>query len=162
VTYVGDDGTEADVAPADVAPSPPLGRDLVQRMVAGEVAPPPLVELLGFELVEASGGRAVMELQPRPEHTNSGGIAHGGLTATLIDSVTGCAVWTAIPPEAVIATVDLNVTYARPIPIDGGRLTATATVDHVGRTVAVASCEVRDAQGRVVTLGRATYAVRGR
>lgn len=122
--------------------------------------PPPMARLLGFELVEASGGRAVMQVVPRAEHENGAGVTHGGVTAALIDSATGCAILSVVAPDAVIATVDLNITYARPIPIDGGTLTATATVDHLGRTVAVASCEVRDPRGRVVTLGRATYAVR--
>ncbi|MBW3620045.1 MAG: PaaI family thioesterase [Actinobacteria bacterium] len=126
------------------------------------VAAPPMGALLGFELVEVSGGRAVMQVAPRAEHENGGGVTHGGLTASLIDSATGCAILSAVAADAVIATVDLNITYARPIPIDGGTLTATATVDHLGRTVAVASCEVRDPKGRVVTLGRATYAVRTR
>jgi uncharacterized protein (TIGR00369 family) len=117
-------------------------------------------ELLGFELVEAGGGRAVMQVTPASAHENGGGVTHGGLSASLIDSATGSAILTAVDPGAMIATVDLNITYARPIPLDTGTLTATAMVDHVGRTVAVASCEVRDPRGRVVTLGRATYAVR--
>lgn len=133
----------------------------VSRMLAGELPRPPLAELLGLEFTEAGDGRAVVELTPRVEHGNAGGVTHGGVTATLIDSATGVAVWTAVRPGEVIATVDLNITYARPIPIDGTVLTATARVDHLGRTVAVASCEVRDHAGRLVTLGRATYAVRG-
>lgn len=124
--------------------------------------PPGMWETLGFELVESGGGRAVLQVTTTPAHENGAGVTHGGLTASLIDSATGMAILTAVAPEAVIATVDLNITYARPIPIDGGPLTATATVDHIGRTIAVASCEVRDPKGRVVTLGRATYAVRGR
>lgn len=124
--------------------------------------PPGMWETLGFELVESGGGRAVLQVTPTPAHENGAGVTHGGMTASLVDSATGMAILTAVDVDAVIATVDLNITYARPIPIDGGALTATATVDHLGRTIAVASCEVRDTRGRVVTLGRATYAVRGR
>lgn len=154
---------DPDAAPtsADDDDVPPEAEAL-GRLGDGSLPPSPLLDMLGFTIREAGEGRAVMEVTTRPEHANSGGRAHGGLTATLIDSATGCAVWTAIPEGAVIATVDLNVTYARPIPVDGTTLTAIAQVDHVGRTVAVANCEVRDDRGRVVTLGRATYAVRGR
>lgn len=137
-------------------------REWLDGMTTADIAPPPFARLLGFDLEEMADGRAVMSVAPTVEHANGGGVVHGGLTATLIDSCTGCAVWTAVPDGTIIATVDLNVTFARGVAIDGGRLTATATVDHVGRTVAVASCEVRDEQGRVVTLGRATYAVRSR
>lgn len=123
---------------------------------------PRMWDLLGFELVESGGGRAVIQVTPSAQHENGAGVTHGGLTAALIDSATGSAILTAVDGEAVIATVDLNITYVRPIPLDAGPLTATASVDHVGRTVAVSSCEVRDPRGRVVTLGRATYAVRSR
>ncbi|MBW3657163.1 MAG: PaaI family thioesterase [Actinobacteria bacterium] len=132
--------------------------DAVHPLLRG--GPPAMWETLGFELVESGSGRAVLQGTTTPAHENGGGVTHGGLAAALIDSATGSAILTAVEAGATIATVDLNITYTRPIPLDAGTLTATAVVDHVGRTVAVASCEVRDRRGRVVTLGRATYAVR--
>jgi uncharacterized protein (TIGR00369 family) len=150
---------DADAKARDDRPLPVA--DGLRALLDGTGEQPPMLRLLGFTVREAGDGRAVVEVTTRPDHANSGGWAHGGLAATLIDAATGCAVWTAIPAAASIATVDLNVTYARPIPTDGAVLRATAEVDHLGRTVAVASCEVRDGDGRVATLGRATYAVRG-
>ena len=45
----------------------------------------PFVELLGFELLRFERGEAEIALPLRDELTNSWGVAHGGVTMTLLD-----------------------------------------------------------------------------
>lgn len=136
------------------------GRAMVEAMAAGDLPAPPLTQLLGLRLTEAGGGRAVMRVTPDERHANGGGFAHGGLAATMIDSATGCAVWSMIDDGTRIATVELNVTYLRPVGPRGGDLVAEATVVHTGDSIGVATAEIRDASGALVATGRATYAIR--
>lgn len=47
-----------------------------------------------LSVVEASAGRCVCELKLDEEHLNRGGSLHGGLTATLVDTVSTAALVT--------------------------------------------------------------------
>lgn len=136
------------------------GRSLVEAMAAGELPAPPLTDLLGLRLTEVAPGRAVMRVTPDERHANGGGFAHGGLAATMIDSSTGCAVWTRIEDRSRIATVELGVTYVRPIGPRAGELVAEAEVVHLGDSIGVATAEIRDSDGALYATGRATYAIR--
>ena len=63
-----------------------------------------------------------------------------------------CAVQTLLPPGASYATLDLKVNFLRPVSPDGTDLTATGQVIHRGKTLAIASSEVFDAEGRKVAM----------
>jgi hypothetical protein len=45
------------------------GLTAMRAMIAGEIAPPPIAVLLGFELVEVEPGRVVFAALPGPEHS---------------------------------------------------------------------------------------------
>ena len=125
-------------------------RDLVQldgltalrAMIAGELPPPPIATLLGFDLVEVDEGRVVFAAHPGEEHYNPIGMVHGGLAATLIDSATGCAVHTTLPAGTGYTTTDVQVRFVRPITLDTGRIECIGEVVHRGRTLATAEARV--------------------
>ena len=48
-----------------------------------------LAETIGFEITEFTPGKCVVELTIREDHLNAGGVAHGGLHATLLDTAMG-------------------------------------------------------------------------
>ena len=48
-----------------------------------------LAETIGFEITEFTPGSCVVELTIREDHLNAGGVAHGGLHATLLDTAMG-------------------------------------------------------------------------
>src|SRR5258708_36745077 len=52
----------------------------------------PFAELLGFDLVERTDGRAVVECTVVSAHANPRGIAHGGIMSARIDTACGGAV----------------------------------------------------------------------
>ena len=49
-------------------------------------------------------------------HLNPLGGVHGGFAATVLDSVTGCAVHSMLEAGAGYGTIDLNIKMCRPIP----------------------------------------------
>jgi uncharacterized protein (TIGR00369 family) len=63
-----------------------------------------------------------------------------------------CAVQTLLPAGASYAPLDLKVNFLRPVSPDGKDLVATGRVVHRGRTLAIATSEVFDAEGRKVAL----------
>ena len=48
-----------------------------------------LAETIGFEITEFTPGKCIVELTIREDHLNAGGVAHGGLHATLLDTAMG-------------------------------------------------------------------------
>jgi uncharacterized protein (TIGR00369 family) len=118
------------------------GLTAMRAMIAGELPPPPIATLLGFDLVDVEDGRVVFAAEPGPQHYNPIGMVHGGLAATLIDSATGCAVHTTLPAGTGYTTTDVQVRFVRPITLDTGRIECIGEVVHRGRTLATAEAKV--------------------
>ncbi len=118
------------------------GLTAMRAMIAGELPPPPIATLMGFELVEVRAGHVVFAVEPGEQHYNPIGMVHGGLAATLIDSATGCAVHTTLPAGTGYTTTDVQVRFVRPITRDTGRIECIGDVVHVGRRLATAEARV--------------------
>ncbi|MFI0759898.1 PaaI family thioesterase [Streptomyces anulatus] len=111
---------------------------------------PSIGRLLGMRFDEVDHGRIVISLDTRPDFANPLGTVHGGIAATLLDSVMGCAVHTTLPAGAGYTTLELKVNYIRTARTDGQKLTAEGTVIHAGRRVATAEGKVLDEQGKLI------------
>jgi uncharacterized protein (TIGR00369 family) len=68
----------------------------------------------------------------------------------------GCAVLSGLPPDAGYTTVDLSVTYLRPVPLDGTYLRARGEVLHLGRRIASAQGRVTDDRDRLIAAATTT------
>jgi uncharacterized protein (TIGR00369 family) len=134
------------------------GLSAMRAMIAGELPPPPIATLLGFELVEAEEGRVVFAAEPGDQHYNPIGSVHGGLAATLIDSATGCAVHTTLPAGTGYTTTDLHVRFVRAITRDTGRIECVGEVVHRGRTLATAEARLT-AGDRLLAHGSASVLI---
>jgi acyl-coenzyme A thioesterase PaaI-like protein len=73
------------------------GLELMQAMIDGELPPPPVLNMLGVDAVEAEHGRVSVYLTPQEFHYNPLGTVHGGVLATLLDTAAGCAVQSTLP-----------------------------------------------------------------
>lgn len=125
------------------------GMEFLQKIVAGELPPPPIASLLNFELVELSEGRAIFAVEPKEYHYNPIGVVHGGLAATLLDSAMGCAVHSTLPAGAGYTTLEIKVNFVRPITADTGRVRAEAKLIHLGGRTATAEGRVIDEAGKL-------------
>jgi uncharacterized protein (TIGR00369 family) len=85
-------------------------------------------------------------LDPAEKHYNPIGMVHGGVAATLLDTVMGCALHSLLPQGVGYTTLDINVRYVRPITVGTGNVLATGRVLHRGRRTATA-------EGRIVSAG---------
>ncbi|MFI9779205.1 PaaI family thioesterase [Streptomyces sp. NBC_01003] len=111
---------------------------------------PSIGRLLGMRFDEVDHGRIVISLDTRPDFANPLGTVHGGIAATLLDSVMGCAVHTTLPAGAGYTTLELKVNYIRAARTDGQILTAEGNVIHAGRRTATAEGKVLDDQGKLI------------
>jgi len=131
------------------------GLEFLQRWLEPEIpSPPPVAVLFGMEWIEVEPSRVVLSLEPAKWMLNPLGTVHGGVTATLLDTVLGCAIQTNLPPATGYATSDLQVRYLRALSPDVGRILATGTVVHAGRRHATAEGRVEiEATGKLIATG---------
>jgi uncharacterized protein (TIGR00369 family) len=133
------------------------GLDYMRAIAAGEIPPPPIARLMGFELDEVEEGRALFAVTPSEYHYNPIGVVHGGLAATLLDSAMGCAVHTTLPAGTAYTTLEVKVNFARAITGDTGRVVCEGTVIHRGRTIATAEGRVTaEDTGKLLAHGTTT------
>lgn len=126
------------------------GLEIMDGLITGALPLPPLAYLLGARPADASEGRCVFQLPATDWLTSPLGLVEGGVTACIADLALACAVQTTVPAGTAYAPTDLRVQFLRPVPPDGGIITATGTVVHRGRTVAVTRADVANAEGKLV------------
>ena len=95
-------------------------------------------------------------MRPEMERSPGSGQWHGGPIAALIDTAGDFALVLAV--KAGVPTINFRTDYLRPAV--NTALTATATVRRAGRTVGVVDIDITDDQGRLLAVGRGTYATR--
>ena len=137
------------------------GLEFLRAIMDGELPPPPIASLLGFRPSKIELGHVVFEGTPDASVYNPIGTVHGGLVCTLADTVAACAVHTTLPAGVAYTSIDLNVSYTRPVTKDSGSLRAIGTVVKPGRRVAFASAEILDAAGKVVATATSSCLVMG-
>lgn len=116
-----------------------------------------LLRTLDIELTEIGERHALMEVVVAEKHCNYLGGAHGGLIATLVDTV--CFFPRPLLPSGLlVTTANLNISYLRPAHV-GDRLIARAELVHLGRRTASLTARVSDGAGRLIAHGSATLMV---
>ena len=137
------------------------GVDFLRAIVAGELPPAPIQDLLGFTLDEAEEGRVVFSLEPGEHHYNPIGSVHGGVAATLLDSAMGAAVHSTLPQGSGYATLEVKFNLVRAITAETGRVVAEGKVIHAGKTVATVEATLRSAtDGKLLAHGTSTCLIR--
>ncbi len=118
-------------------------------------------DLIGYRLTAWAENEAEICFEADQRHMNRAGLLHGGVLATVIDAACGFAGCYEPPPGRGRRALTLSLTtqYIGPVPA-GARLTATATRNGGGRRIFFSSCEVRDAEGRLVATGSGTFKYR--
>ncbi|MGC1419093.1 MAG: PaaI family thioesterase [Acidimicrobiales bacterium] len=129
------------------------GRHFLEAIRNGDLPAPPIAILMGFSIEEVGEGWVTFACTPDESLYNPIGVVHGGLVSTLADTVIGCAVHSLLDPGVAYTSIDLTVSYLRPVVADGTKLLATGTVTKPGRRVAFASAEIVDTNGKVVATG---------
>ena len=119
----------------------------------------PFYKHLGIKLTKLAWGRSELRLVVGKQLTQDTGIAHGGVAASLVDSVVGLALLTMLRSHEPIATVELKVNFIQPA--EPGLLIAEGKILHRGNQIAVGDGLIRDRKGRLVAKGTATYMVLG-
>ena len=136
------------------------GLTFLTAILDGALPPAPIAELVGFDVRAIEVGTVTFGLVPGEQHYNPIGVVHGGVAATLLDTVMGCAVHTRLPQGTGYTTLDISVRYLRPMTVDTGTVLATGTVVHLGRRTATAEGRlVQESTGALLATATSTLMV---
>ena len=135
------------------------GREVLEAIRDGRIAPPPIAQLIGFAIGEIEDGEIEFTLTPREDLENLAGMLHGGVAATLLDNALGAAIQTKLPGSAKSATLNLNVSYLKPITLKSGLVRARGRVVRLSRSTAFAEGTVVDGSDQLCATASATFAV---
>jgi 1,4-dihydroxy-2-naphthoyl-CoA hydrolase len=128
-------------------------------MAEPETAPSGFAEEVGVEWIDLDPDNARARIRIEPRHLQPFGIVHGGVYASLAESLCSAATYGAVRDDGLVAVGQSNdTTFLRPI--SDGYANATARSRHRGRTTWVWDVDVTDDQGRLCALSRMTIAVR--
>ena len=117
-------------------------------------------DLIGYRITVWRQDYAELELDIEPKHRNRSGRVHGGIFATIIDTVAGHAGCFCPYPGRVRKAVTLSLTTNYLAQSDGARLIATARRTGGGRAIFYTDAEVRDEEGTLLATGTATFRYR--
>jgi uncharacterized protein (TIGR00369 family) len=114
----------------------------------------PFIDHLGAQLLSAADGKSEVLLTLRPEHLNTWGVAHGGITMTLADAALALAARSLAANGVGVVTVEMKVNFMQP---GSGALRATGLVLHRSTTMAYCEGEIRDSEGHFVAKALGTF-----
>ena len=139
----------------DLPPGAMSGMEYFERLMAGDLPIPSMADTVPMRFIHVEVGAVRVEARADGRHLNTAAGMHGGFAATVIDTVTGCAVHTHMAPGETYTTISLELKMLRPPPVDESMM-AEGRVINIGRRLAVAEGLIRNAEGKLVAQGSAT------
>jgi uncharacterized protein (TIGR00369 family) len=117
-------------------------------------------QYVGVALEEVRLDYARMRLRYRPEFRQPAGVVHGGVLATMIDTVVVPAIGAGYDEPRALFTIDLTLRFLAPV-IDDDMI-AEGWVVQRGRSIVFCDAEVRSASGTLAVTGSLVYKVSSR
>lgn len=120
---------------------------------------PPLGEKLGISLIEADHGHAVFEATPDGTSYNPMGSVHGGYISAILDSACGIAAHTALKPGYGYTTLELKVSFIRPLNDASGTIRAVGKLISLGGRAAFSEATLHNEKGQLCATATSTLLV---
>ncbi|AXR05615.1 PaaI family thioesterase [Salinimonas sediminis] len=127
----------------------------LEAIVSEAIPAPTIFKTMGMSELKVREGSVTINCQATKQHCNPMGGVHGGFAATVLDSVTGCAVHSELEKGVSYGTVDLTVKMMRPVPLNEP-LVAEARVTHISRSIGIAEGVLKNSDGKLLASGYAT------
>jgi 1,4-dihydroxy-2-naphthoyl-CoA hydrolase len=134
---------------------------MVPRMGQPEDLSVGFAEEIGVEWLDFDPEHARARIAVEPRHLQPNGVVHGGVYASLAESLASAATYEAVKDNGEVAfAMANNSSFLRSV--TEGHVNALARARQRGRTTWVWDVELTDDEGRLCALSRMTIAVRTR
>lgn len=131
------------------------GLQIMQEMCNSNLPMPSMATTIPMKPTLIESGQVTFEVQADQHHLNPLGGVHGGFAATVLDTVTGCAIHTVLEAGAGYGTIDLNIKMCRPIP-QNRPLTAIGQLINTSKNLAISEGKIIDEDGKLYAHATAT------
>jgi len=135
------------------------GLDYLKAIKEGKISPPPIANLIGYQISKVEQGRVAFDLDPEECHYNPFATVHGGIISTILDSAMTSSVLSTLPKGISCSTVEIKVNFIRPIVSATGILRCEARPVHIGRQLATAEGDLKDKSGTLYAHGVCTCTI---
>ncbi len=135
------------------------GLEFVRQVFMARPPASGIGRIIGMSVESAEHGEVVLHSSPTQDHYNPAGIVHGGYYATVLDTAMGMATHTVLPPANLYATVELKVTFMRPMTSASGPVAARGKVIHAGSRIVASEAWLTDKEGRLCAHATSTCMV---
>ncbi|MGV3632693.1 MAG: PaaI family thioesterase [Bacteroidota bacterium] len=114
-------------------------------------------DLLGITFVITEKGKVEYHVSIEEKHLATPFAAHGGVVATLCDSVLGIAALSCVVEEdRIVATVEMNIKYLRPVLVKD-EIAAYSEVIKSGRRLLFSEAKVYNQHKELVAVASGTF-----
>jgi uncharacterized protein (TIGR00369 family) len=156
--------TRSHIVTWDVVAAAPDGRPLsgleqLRHTIASGLRRSPIAALMDFRFVRVEPELAVLEGIPGEQHYNPAGIVHGGFAATLMDTALWGAVYTTVEAGFLLTTLELKISYTRPLTAASGPVTCEGRVISRGKRIGLSEARLLDVSGRLCAHGTSTLMI---
>lgn len=134
------------------------GFELLTAIADGLLPAPSITQTIPMKMDVIGKGTVKFIVKADSRHLNPVGGVHGGFAATVLDSVTGCAVHSCLEAGIGYGTIDLNIKMMRPIPINT-HLFAEGRVINISRNLAISEGDIKDAEGKIYAHATCTCSI---
>jgi len=131
------------------------GLELLRAAVEGNVPPSSMESTIPMRFVEVGVGYVKISARADYRHLNPLGGVHGGFAATVLDSVTGCAVHSTLEAGVGYGTIDLQIKMLRPVPQDE-EVVAEGRAVHLSRNIGTSEGTLKTHDGKLLATATAT------
>ena len=131
------------------------GLAILQAMAKGELPAPSITQTMPMSLIRVEEGSVLFLATADDKHLNPLGGVHGGFAATVLDSVTGCAVHTLLEAGVGYGTIDLNIKMIRPVP-KHQVLVAEGRVINLSKSLGISEGTLKTQDGKLLATATAT------
>lgn len=128
--------------------------DQITKFISGELPAAPVSQLIGFKLVSAKDGEAVVELDTDKRHANPMGTTHGGILCDIADAAMGIAYASLLEDDESFTTLELKINFLKPV--WNAHLRAIGVVVKRGKTVGLTECTITDDKDNLVARASST------
>ena len=134
-----------------------LNPEHIERFIS-VVNSSPYFRLLSMKVREVNIGYCVLDIDLEKKHLQPFGIVHGGVFASVIESVTSWAIFYGIENENDgLTTIDLKLNYL--LPVVTGKAIAEGRQIKLGKTLGYAEGLVKDESGKMIAHGTSTLMI---
>jgi uncharacterized protein (TIGR00369 family) len=133
-----------------------LNPDYVEA-VRREVNSCPYFSLLSMEIKGVGWGESLLEILVQEKHFQPFGMVHGGVFASLVDAAAFWAVYTQVPEELGMTTVELKLNYLAPL--STGRMIGRGKSLRVGKTLCLGEASIVNDEGTLLVHGTSTMMI---